>query len=432
MNTSHMLKIKQITNIIYIYMKSVEDLLKKIPGVGYLMGQVEEAIAKIVRGIFKKIGLVLPSFDLQFDFISTLTKSIEQAINEMQALMISFGGITDIGDQFGGIFEQTRTLIYDSATNIDMAVLDSVDWNITFDDNGFPSFNIEDISFSIPDELNMIYQALLEDIQSIAEDIHDLLTTDMYCDQYETLQLNIPEYINKIFSIKIPLPSCPLTIRICTNLSLGSFDAFKKKMMERIESILPGAVSRNLLLGEYEYSGGLAINIPTKLIFDSYSTYAMKVLFQDLPLQNFKYADYFEVKFSWPEFVSLHIGYSDKGFAFRIFFDSFFNVIVKSYPKGYEPTEASLENLNYFISNKNDAMVSFHRDTTIIEILQDILCHLDFILTTKILLEKSISEFGSKSKNYTLQSLQYVREHTSLLFFKYCRRIWSSSTTHTD
>jgi len=259
---------------------------------------VEDTITLVIEKLFAGIGIEIPTFSIQIPFIDNLDKLIEDAKKELQDFLNFFNGIMDLGGiddliesivdtmekaipSFEGIdlgcdeFNSTEECMYDAFN--DLVQLPSLDDMITI-----PNISVGGVDFEVPVEFTEILKKIADGISSTLDSISDVFD-DVGCDRYETLSVNIPEFINEKFlsftDTTLPIPNCPINVDVCTSPQLPALESFSDTIKKVVEDVLsrrnrqlslekPGAgFERSLTINDLCVSDLDTLNLDPRLQF---------------------------------------------------------------------------------------------------------------------------------------------------------------------
>lgn len=246
--------------------------IKKIPLVGQLWSLVEKAVESIVSGIFKKIGIELPTFSFNTPFLDDLERVLDKSKAEMQKVIDQFNAITDLGDTFdASIFQFTENIfdaiprdIFDCISSLSLSNSSSLQDSCVFDGKIFPNLefgvlkdllsspNILDplygISDSLFDHTDFVFGLLQQSIKTLMPSISDVwldvikqlpqamedmvgnlngfLDAGFKCLEWKPMQVNFLDSILTSLNMteeELGIPSCPIEVNVCTRMDIPDF-----------------------------------------------------------------------------------------------------------------------------------------------------------------------------------------------------------------
>ena len=105
-----------------------------------------------------------------------------------------------------------------------------------------PYVTVGDFDLKLPDEIVSIIKGLTDIIPTLKDDIVDLFD-DLECGRFETFRFDMIDIIRddllNMTKEEFPLPSCPINIKICTDIQLPRLDTFLKSTSDSLKSIIP-------------------------------------------------------------------------------------------------------------------------------------------------------------------------------------------------
>jgi hypothetical protein len=127
-------------------------------------------------------------------------------------------------------------------------------------DLAIPELNIGDFTAKLPEGLTSIAETFTNEIESIMDGILNLFE-DVECDRYETLRINIPEFIEDALTnfttSAFPIPNCPVNVEVCTNLRLPGLETFSGGIIDKLDRM---SLSEEDLCQDRWSEGGLFVN----------------------------------------------------------------------------------------------------------------------------------------------------------------------------
>jgi len=398
--------------------------------------KVEDLIDSVISALFDGIGIEIPSFGLRVPFLDNLDELVEEARRQLQDFLNFFTGIMDMDGRIDNLIEPILSAIEAAIPSIDFDLGCAISNNteecffdalssfvsISSFPTAIPDLSIGEISFKLPDGLTDIAETFTNEIESIMDNIVNLFE-DVGCDRYETLPINIPEFIEdnltNFTSVAFPIPNCPINVEVCTNLRLPGLESFT----EGITSTLNGIISRRnrhlsvdtsngferILSGVDDLcqdkwsddgpfvNGGISIPIPIDDLLRrgsigarSWSTKIDKIfkLFGKGPTsfrKDFEKA-FFHGKVGFPS-LKLLMGCDDGEFQAELSLGPLIDMTIgyKADPKPEKQAKSAL----LYDPGHEDFKVRFQEDIRIVEDVNEILCYLDFIYVTQEMVEWS-------------------------------------------
>lgn len=226
------------------------DILKGIPGVGWILEKVDDAITSAINALLEGIGIEIPSFGLDVPFLDTLDDLVEEAKREFQKFMDFITGIMDMDGAIDKFIEPLTSAIADAVpsfdfldvdlgcnkTNPEECIFDILSEYITVPsfDVTIPDMKIGDIDLKVPEELSGAIEDIANNVESVVDDMLTLFD-DMGCDKYETMPIDIAEYFEGFTGLSPPFPKCPMNVEMCTSLRLPGLQTFSDGLMQMVD-----------------------------------------------------------------------------------------------------------------------------------------------------------------------------------------------------
>lgn len=239
-------------------------VIKKIPGVGWVVRKVEDAIEGTIKSLFGNIAIPIPKFEIDLVFLDELQKLVQEAKQQLDSFIHFFTSIMDmdgsIDELIGPIFDTFEEMI----PSLDLDFFNCTQFNTTDEcffsrlvnfiqveneDSLIPDISIGDVDISLPDGISDVIQSLTSDFESVAEAIMTVFD-EIKCERYETLPVNIREFIDDNFveftSSSFLLPSCPINVEVCTGLQIPNIDVLSTKISGIVEDVVATRRRRRL------------------------------------------------------------------------------------------------------------------------------------------------------------------------------------------
>ncbi|GFH44128.1 hypothetical protein CTEN210_00602 [Chaetoceros tenuissimus] len=415
--------------------KKIIDAIKSIPIIGEIISFVEDAVESVLAAIFKFIGVELPSWKIDFPFIDRLKQRAREAAEKAEEFMEHFENILNLDGKFSSLVETLIEPMLDIIPTIDLGCdgdeteifqcsMEKLGINVDFNlDNEISGIDMNGVSL-LPDVSVMnILGDFLEDAQEIEDKISSFLEDDaIECRQYETVSLDMVNQILKPLNIStddLPMAICPLTFQICTDLVLPQLEAFAAYMSNKFEESFRRR-NRNLEMKHDESSSGLCspnidgvpynwglsitftrpefdlkiipgtdIDFIKKIksnFFDFYKKASIQIAHVGLPTEltlAFGCEDG-EMQLLLETSPMIEIDFNSRYLESRSYKESKYI----SFPRTWSPTtkfrpsEDAIRTLGYLQGNDPD-LDKFNKEMKMIEILNKILCHLDYLLVNE-------------------------------------------------
>ena len=381
--------------------KVIIDWIKSIPLIGELVVFVENAVDLVLSSIFKAIGVELPEFGLDLPFIEELKKKIEEVSRLSDELIDYFANIMDLDGKFNGLLEPILDPIYNSIPSIDLGcednqnqnlmecVFEKVGMHITFIDD-LPKLDVLGIDFMPNLALKKIIVDILGNSKDFTDKLDNLFNEEIECRQYETVPLNIISEIATGLNIStsdLPIPNCPINFEMCTDLYLPGADAistFIKGELTRRKRRLNDICSLTWPNTDITYDFSVSIDVPIKLVHEN-----IPLVRNSLPSPRnigFKNKDEdfsLHLTARTPESLNFKVGCSEGALEIRLRTDP---LISYGLSKTHDlvPTEYAKKALDYLTLNSSkEEMKKFKEEMKSLDILNEILCHLDFLYVNR-------------------------------------------------
>ena len=318
--------------------------IKKIPGVGWAVKEVEDSIESVIKGLFDAISIPIPNFEINLPFLDDLEGLVQEAKQELDDFLDFFTSILDLDGAINELIEPVLEVIEKMVPAVDIDFLNCTQFNTTeeclFDkivnfitipstDRFIPEILVGDIDITLPEDFSEIFRSLSDDFESVADSILDLFD-DMRCDRYETLPVNLRDFMDDNFmgftgSATFPLPSCPIKVEVCTGLRFPNMDGLSSKIIGSVDNVISrkrrklGFVELDdLCQDKYDgtgsfVNGGISIPIPIEELYrrdsdrtrQQWSTKMNKMFkFADMTSQSFEKhfaKGFFGMKFGSPD-----------------------------------------------------------------------------------------------------------------------------------
>eukprot|EP00978_Attheya_sp_CCMP212_P029406 scaffold104369_cov24-Attheya_sp.AAC.1 len=228
----------------------IEKAIKSIPGVGNLWTACENLFQKALQALFKEIGIELPDFGLNLNFVDDIVQDLEEAKEKLLGIVIFFEDIVllggDLSDRAMEAFESLTKLVPDALINFNCTSPECLQeiLGIGIDiDASIPTISVGDVKISIPEELLDIPDQILGVLGDIKDEFDALFESEISCGKYTTTPVNITQYMRAGFNVStadLGIPDCPVTFELCTDLVLPDFDTF----LDRVQGYLAHAISK--------------------------------------------------------------------------------------------------------------------------------------------------------------------------------------------
>jgi hypothetical protein len=235
----------------FTFIQEITNFLKQIPFVGWVLELLDDAITSAIEALFDGIGIEIPSFGLDVPFLDNLDRLVEDAKKELQEFLDFFTSIMDMDGEIDDLIEPIISAIQEAIPSVDfdLGCIISDDISDDISDNPeecffdvlrkfvkipstnltIPELSIGGLNVKLPKGLTSIADTLTNEIESIMDGILNLFE-DVECDRYETLRINIPEFIEDTLTnfttSAFPIPNCPINVEVCTNLRLPGLETF--------------------------------------------------------------------------------------------------------------------------------------------------------------------------------------------------------------
>jgi hypothetical protein len=231
----------------FTFIQEITNFLKQIPFVGWVLELLDDAITSAIEALFDGIGIEIPSFGLDVPFLDNLDRLVEDAKKELQEFLDFFTSIMDMDGEIDDLIEPIISAIQEAIPSVDFdlgcIISDDISDNpeecffdvlrkfvkIPSTNLTIPELSIGGLNVKLPKGLTSIADTLTNEIESIMDGILNLFE-DVECDRYETLRINIPEFIEDTLTnfttSAFPIPNCPINVEVCTNLRLPGLETF--------------------------------------------------------------------------------------------------------------------------------------------------------------------------------------------------------------
>ena len=239
----------------FTFIQEITNFLKQIPFVGWVLELLDDAITSAIEALFDGIGIEIPSFGLDVPFLDNLDRLVEDAKKALQEFLDFFTSIMDMDGKIDDLIEPIISAIQEAIPSADFDLGCDISDNpeecffdvlssfvtIPSTDLAIPELNIGDFTAKLPEGLTSIAETFTNEIESIMDGILNLFE-DVECDRYETLRINIPEFIEDTLtnftSSAFPIPNCPINVEVCTNLRLPGLETFSGGIIDKLGDII--------------------------------------------------------------------------------------------------------------------------------------------------------------------------------------------------
>ncbi|CAB9518256.1 expressed unknown protein [Seminavis robusta] len=271
----------------------VQRSLRNVPGVGAAWRWLENRVGNIVESVFDVIGIDLPDFGIDFDFLSEIEEDVEEAIERLADGITSRLQIDDFDDMIAekmfDVIEAINTslptellpVLTDFECDIDDApcMLDGLNISIDYDDDiALPNMIFNGVNYSMP-ELQLEW---LEEFWSAIDDLEDAFTeffdSPIECNGYTDLSVDFAGIVESALNTSfdgLTIPTCEVNFKICSALNV---DEGLGQLRSRISALTNGFLtSNNRRLGgscneSDEWGVSIPVPTPAKYLFTVFKT----------------------------------------------------------------------------------------------------------------------------------------------------------------
>jgi hypothetical protein len=383
--------------------------------VGFIWDLIQEVVQGIIAALFKAIGIELPSFELPLGFVDDVLDDIKDAVNKLDSVIDHFANIIDLDgelfDRIEQVVDDFTDLLPDSLldfTNCDEHIEQCIEDKFgvrLLDEGAIPGIRVDSVDYTVPEEFVDLVQDVLDGIGEMKDMFEELLDGGIECGEYKTVHINVLEYLETTHGFntsKLGIPACPTSFQMCTDIQMPGAEDFIGKVKKVLK--LDGGRRRRMAETCAGDGGGMSIplTLPTKLLkilsakfmpmnIDSKvrgkHTELQKMWQKGKTAQIAKLSEKSKKRLDWVsgpfymktfEFsTKLVIGCEKEDFAMKLQIAPFFNLGVHI-QSPYILTrlgKASLKKLK-------DVDVYKKEQGKTVEVLAEIICHLDYILAT--------------------------------------------------
>lgn len=265
---------------------------------------MQNVARNIVNGIFKKIGIKLPSFSFNTPFLDNeLKRVLDESQERLQKIINQFASIADLDGAFESFIDNMFSVLFgsipkemtDCISSLDSSYNASIQELCIFDGlrdasselfDRFEQFafspeitailtNITDSAFestefifdnfqravqimmpSINDVWINAMKRLPDAVETISEDLNAIFQQDLKCLKQETVQVNFIETFAQIFNLtekELGIPSCPIQFSICSQMQIPELGTAIKRVKDRIDNLFKDS-ARYLLVSKGKYT----------------------------------------------------------------------------------------------------------------------------------------------------------------------------------
>eukprot|EP00557_Chaetoceros_sp_GSL56_P003094 CAMPEP_0176494246 /NCGR_PEP_ID=MMETSP0200_2-20121128/9982_1 /TAXON_ID=947934 /ORGANISM="Chaetoceros sp., Strain GSL56" /LENGTH=4859 /DNA_ID=CAMNT_0017891967 /DNA_START=343 /DNA_END=14922 /DNA_ORIENTATION=+ len=244
--------------------KKIVDAIKSIPIIGQIVSFVEGAVEAALAAIFKFIGVDLPSWNIGLPFVNRITRLAEEAAEKAEEFIEYFEEIMNFDEllsPFTDLLEPLFEAFANAIPSIDLNCDESstpiqcifaalggikIDNLLDLDVGEVPQFSYDGLDLSSPlQDLADIATDIVDDAESMYENLQNLFTDGVECTQYETVPIDMLSQVETdlLGGSFLPLPVCPVNIDICTSFKFPKVEEFTSFVRSKVDTIIQ---TRNL------------------------------------------------------------------------------------------------------------------------------------------------------------------------------------------